>query len=276
MTDNDIETIAEVVRDFVDESQEKLSSEISVRFAALEAREPNQPGKDGKDVDPELVRLAIIGEVRTAISEIPFPKDGKDVDPEAVRAFVIGEVKHALTSYAKPLDGVNGKDAEPVNKEAITVDVLARVRELYPIPKDGKDADPTETRALVEAEVARAVALIPPAAAGSPGRDAEPVDVALVAAEVLKHVAVPKDGKDADPTETRALVEAEVARAVALIPPAAAGSPGRDAEPVDVNVIVQTVLAHVASEAEVARAVADDVNSIFDFVTLGLQEYEPA
>lgn len=67
----------------------------------------------------------------------------------------------------------DGKDAEPVDVDAIVREVSAQI----PAPKDGADGQPgasvtiEDLRPLVEAEVAKAVAAIPKAADGEPGRD---------------------------------------------------------------------------------------------------------
>lgn len=122
--------------------------------------------------------------------------------------------------------------------EARLADALARIAalEARPMPKDGASIEGPrgpqgeagtsvtidDVAPLVQAEVARAVSAIPPAA---PGKDADPALIAaLVQAEVTHAVAalpVPKDGthgKDADPAVVAALVEETVAKHVARLP----------------------------------------------------------
>ncbi|HRP29362.1 MAG TPA: hypothetical protein PLG77_13110 [Burkholderiaceae bacterium] len=73
--------------------------------------------------------------------------------------------------------------------------------------RDGKDADPALIRRLVAAEVAKAVAALPPAQAGAKG-DAG------------------RDGRDADPAAVAMLVDESVRRAEAIRPAAKDGARG--------------------------------------------------
>lgn len=67
----------------------------------------------------------------------------------------------------------DGKDAPPVDVETIIREVAAQI----PTPKDGADGQPgasvtiEDLRPVVEAEVSKAIAAIPKAADGEPGRD---------------------------------------------------------------------------------------------------------
>lgn len=145
------------------------------------------------------------------------------------------ELPSALAAVAaqRGEKGLDGKDAEPVDYDA----VVARVVALIPPPKDGrdgKDADvDTITSALrheLKAFVDDTVAMVAPAITEQAHAKIVASLPDLVRAEVERVAAsIPtpadgRDGKDADPD----LVRAEVAKAVAALPIPRDGKDGRD------------------------------------------------
>lgn len=126
-------------------------------------------GPAGKDADPAAIRA----EVMKAVGELPVPKDGKDgvpgkdADPETVKQLVAA----AVAAIPKPADGKDGvPGARGPAGESIKGDK----------GDSGKDAEPvhpdTIARMVLE-EVQRAVAALPRAKDGEPGRDALAIDV---------------------------------------------------------------------------------------------------
>lgn len=100
-------------------------------------------GAPGKDADPEAIKAAVV----EAVALIPAPENGKpgeagkDADPEVIRA----EVARAVAALPVP---TKGQDGAP-----------------------GKDVDLLVVKALVDGAVANAVAALPPAKDGAPGKD---------------------------------------------------------------------------------------------------------
>lgn len=117
---------------------------------------------------PDLIRAA----VAEAVAAIPPARDGDSVDPDAVKAMV---------------------------DEAVAA---------LPKPQDGKDLTAADALPLIESEVAKAVAALPPAAAG---KDADPDVVRAIVAEAVAALPPARDGKDADPEAIREMIDAAVA-----------------------------------------------------------------
>jgi hypothetical protein len=157
------------------------------------------------------------------------------------------------------INGVNGKDAEPIDFEAIVNAVVAKV----PVPKDGingkdgvdgvngKDGDPGiqglagkdaafDLDAVV-AEVVKAVPVPKDGADGRDGKDAPPIDTDAVIKAVVAQIPVPKDGapgKDAAEIDPDSIV----AKVLALVPLARDGKDGRDGKDADEREIIKEVL----------------------------------
>ncbi len=165
-------------------------STLLARIESLEVRFNNLPAvRDGKDIDPELVRMAIASEVARQVAEIPRPKDGESaqpVDMTVVRSMIDDSVLAAVEALPKPKDGADGRDG----KDGI----------------DGKDGAPGERGLQGESGIPGfGVA----GQDGTPGKDG-------------------KDGKDADPELIRTFVREEVETRVAAIPVPKDGTPGKD------------------------------------------------
>jgi hypothetical protein len=91
-------------------------------------------GSDGKDADPNEIAALLVPEVERAVASLPKPENGKDVNPEVVRLMIVEEV----AKIDRPKDGQDGKsvtvdDVLPVIEEAI-----AKI----PPPMNGKDGNP--------------------------------------------------------------------------------------------------------------------------------------
>lgn len=125
-------------------------------------------------------------EFASAVAALPTPKDGKDADPEVIKALV----DEAVSAIPKPRDGDPGK--------SVTAD------ELTPV---------------IDELVAKAVAVLPPAA---PGKDADPDSVAALVKETVESTLGawprPRDGESVTLEQVAPLVTDAVAKAVARLP----------------------------------------------------------
>lgn len=147
--------------------------------------------EDGKDAPPVDI-AAIVAEV---VARVPTPKDGKDgrdASSEHIREAVVAEVKRAISEIPKPKDGVDGRPGADFDlaemRRQITVEVQCAISAL-PQPKngeqgvpgkdghDGESVHPDTISLMVVTEVAKAIALIPKAKDGEPGRNALQIEV---------------------------------------------------------------------------------------------------
>lgn len=228
---------------------------------------------------------ALVGEtVERAVAALPVPQDGKDADPEQIAALVKQEAERILATWERPKDGNDGPTAEAV-KAMVEQSVEAAIARLPKakdgdpgkdglglassmIDRDGnlvatmtdgttrnlgrvvgKDVDMVLVEGMVDAAmhkaIAEAVAALPKAKDGEPGKSVTVDDVAPMIlaqgeklfAEASKGIpdavkaavaalppAVP--GKDADPSVIQRMVE----EAVAAIPRPKDGEPGKSVE----------------------------------------------
>ena len=142
--------------------QERPSLEEVAKQAAALIPTPKDgaPGRDADPADKEEIKRLVVD----VVAQLPKPQDGKSVDPEQVNQAVAELVAKALDAFPIPRDG---KDYEPeVLRRAVVEEVAA-----LPKPADGKSVTSEDLRPLVAEEVAKAVAGIPKAADGAPGRD---------------------------------------------------------------------------------------------------------
>lgn len=130
---------------------------------------------DGKSVMPEEVTPLLQQMVDEAFRAMPAPKDGKDFDPEMLKQAVADAVGDAVAAIPIPKDGksVTPDDIAPLLQQMVTDAV-----NLIPAPT-GIDAE--GLKQTVEDAVKDAVAAIPAAKPGDPGRDA-------LALELLPHI----------------------------------------------------------------------------------------
>jgi len=109
-----------------------------------------------------------------------------------------------IDSLPAPKDGIDGKDAAPVDADAIVSEVIKRI----PAPRDGKDAEPVDHEAVV-LDVLKRVPVPQDGKDGANGADGKDgaagkdADAAAITAEVLERVSkmIPepihgKDGRD--------------------------------------------------------------------------------
>lgn len=99
-------------------------------------------------------------------------------------------------------------------RDEVAKEVSAKIAAL-PQPEDGepgKSVTLDEVRPLVLEAVGEAVKSIP---VPKDGKDADPVDVKAIVAEVVAQIPVPKDGKDAEPVDVKSIIGAVLAE----IPP---------------------------------------------------------
>lgn len=136
------------------------------------------------------------------------------------------------------------KSIAPVIREYVAasigsvVDRLKGLEERVALVKEGPPGPPGERGESV---------MGPTGPEGAPGKDAQPVDVDLLVQRVAALVPVPnhgadgKDGKDGQSvslTDVEPMVQAEVMRAVAALPPAKDGENGKDVD----SVLVQAFM----------------------------------
>jgi len=290
--------------------------------------------ENGKDADADAIAEVVLAKVTAALDQIPAPKDGapgKDADPAQIAALVesaVAEaVPQAVTKAVSALPAPQpGKDADPELIRRLVADAVAAL----PKAKDGepgRSVDLVELSGQIAAAAATAVAALPPPAKGDPGKDFDPelirqrVDeilpglveraqaalvhhsdqmhaamrleietmrsqlAGLVDVEVARRVALvppPQNGKDADP----ALLRAEVERAVAALP---VPRDGKDADPDVIRAAVASAVAELPEttktldpevlRVEVQRAVADAVAQIpkaKDGASVTLDDVRPA
>lgn len=163
---------------FVEPALESVGKRLDEFDARLKSIPAGAKGIDGKDADPEVIRL----EVARAVAELPKPRDGTN--------------------------GIDGKDVDPAFVQQLVLDAVAKVERIQgPIGEPGpiglqgpigpsggegtpgRDVDPALVTQLIEKHVALAVAAIPPAAPGNDGEPGRDFDPALMASEIEKQFA---------------------------------------------------------------------------------------
>lgn len=254
------EQLTVVVRDYVSRATQGLRENVeSIQRKLAEWDDP---------------RLEIDRRVREAIAAIP-PVAPPVIDHELIES----HVHRAMSAIPVPKDGVDGKDAAPVDLDAVVAKVLPLVPvKEGPAGRDGRDVSVEDIAVLVRA----AVAEIPKPKDGEPGRDGKcgadaVIDYDLVIGEVVKRIPAPKDGtngvngKDADPVDIELIaalvhsriqvpkdgvngkdaevdydrITTEIAKAIKELPPAKDGIDGRDADPVDYPAILTHIDGHI-------------------------------
>ena len=248
--------------DMVKESGDELEQLLGVMVDKAVSELP--PAKDGKDADPvdmEAVRAMIVEEckdVRAALEQT--------IGPEMQEALAV-QVAEAVKAIPVPKDGEPGKDADPVDvdalKLAITDEVKASLPDIaslvedavkaLPPAKDGKDADPVDVDALklaiiddvkaslpdVGAMVSKAVSEITievPELPDIDGMITERVHgITAKAVEdyhrIVKAIPTPRDGQDGKSVtvdDVRPIIDDAVSKAVAAIPVPKDGRDGAD------------------------------------------------
>lgn len=150
MTETELSMIADIIAESIRDYVANDRAELTDRIQALESREAS-PGRDGRDVDMDIVRLAISGEVIRQVAEIPRPKDGAPappVDMVAVRSIIDDSVLIAVEALPKAKDGRDGADgiagetgpAGPIGQSGIN----------GKDGKDGRDAPQVEILSTID------------------------------------------------------------------------------------------------------------------------------
>jgi hypothetical protein len=225
----------------------------------VEQLPPAPAGQPGKDADPAVIERMVAAAVATLPPAAPGPAPTAEQISEAVAKYLAANPPPAGQPGAKGADGaglasglidrhgnliltltngetkdlglVIGKDgqhADPAKPEAVAALIREQVaKAIEPLKVAGPGVDQEALRDMVDWAATVAVAKIPPAPAGQPGKDADPeVVAALVSAEVEKAVAAlppARDGRDVDPKAVAELVAVEVEKAAAGIPRPADG-----------------------------------------------------
>lgn len=130
----------------------------------------------------------------------------------------------ATVKDGEPGASVTVADLAPLVDEAVQIAISAAA------DMRGANGDKV-IEALVSEEVRRAVAALPPPAAG---KDADPEHVRAMVTEAVAALPPAQPGRDADPE----LIRAMVAEAVASLPPPEPGAPGRDADPEEIDRLI--------------------------------------
>jgi hypothetical protein len=140
--------------------------------------------------------------------------------------------------------------------EARISEVNARFAAL-PVPQDGKDADPIDVKAII----AEIIAGIP---APQDGKDA---DESAVAALVLAQIPKPKDGEDGKSVtiaDVTPMIAEEVSKTLATWPRPKNGEPGKDAAPVDIDALKSAVLKEIPLPKDGTSVSMEDVRDALD------------
>lgn len=158
--------LAPVLKGFVEKAlasfREALSKDLDERDSAL--REDFKKSVDSIPA-PDVEEIA-----REAARLVPAPENGKDADPELVRLAVADEV----AKLPAPKDGASVKleDVAPMVIEAVKEAV-----EALPPPEPGKSIEVEDVRPLIAEEVARAMQSLILPKDGEPGRDALQLEI---------------------------------------------------------------------------------------------------
>lgn len=176
--------------------QERVGAAVDAYMKANPIPEP-KPGKDGRDVTDE--QLARTVSAYMAAHPIREPQDGKSVTLEDVRPFIEAEIAKAALGYERHAQGIlqnavaNIAKPENVTKEQVAAlcrEQLAEAIATLPPAKDGapgKQGEPGKN--ATDEQVAKAVAVhlkAHPPEPGRPGADATPEQIADA---VAKHMA---------------------------------------------------------------------------------------
>lgn len=234
--------LAAIIRDAIAKAVAPLQAELVTLKAQVASMPQPRDGRDGKDADPDFMRL----EIAKAVAAIPPAPSGKDADPELIKR----EIAHAVAALPKAVDG---KDADPemIRREVATA-VTAAVAAI-PAAKDGEQGAPgrdgdnvriSDIEPILRGLVATAVAEIPKARDGANGKDGASIDEArvidIVAARVKDAVAelpVAKDGKDGTSVDPAWVVDL-VAKSIEALPKP---QDGEDGKGVDFGRVVHTI-----------------------------------
>ncbi|MNO92529.1 hypothetical protein D3C76_841070 [compost metagenome] len=139
--DKAVASLREALKKDIDQRDEVLRKEFGESIGKIPILDPKEVAaeasrhiavpENGKDADPELVRLAVAEEV----GKLPTPKDGASVTLDDVKPMIVDAVKSAVEALppAEPGVSVTAEDLRPVITEEV-----AKALEAITIPKDGE------------------------------------------------------------------------------------------------------------------------------------------
>ncbi|TCP78325.1 hypothetical protein EC849_102160 [Pseudomonas putida] len=193
--DKAVASLREALKKDIDQRDEVLRKEFGESIGKIPILDPKEVAaeasrhiavpENGKDADPELVRLAVAEEV----GKLPTPKDGASVTLDDVKPMIVDAVKSAMEALppAEPGVSVTAEDLRPV--------IVEEVAKL-PTPKDGVSVTLDDVRPLIVDAVKSAVEALPPAEPGVSvtAEDLRPV-IAEEVAKALEAITIPKDGE---------------------------------------------------------------------------------
>jgi|GEM_PF-1095326 len=245
--------IAKAIEDFAG----KAVSPLNDKIGTLEARLADVGKSAAEAVNPLTTK---IDDLSSRFKEIDAANDARH---EKILKSVDVQIVEAVNRLPPPKDGEHGKDGVSAYQIAVSkgffgsedewlsslngCDGIAGESITGPKGEAGKDAEPVDI-ALVVKEVVAQIPVPKDGVDGKDGKDAEPVSDELVRAEVAKAVAEIPKPKDVSPDVVAELVVAEVQKAVSELPKAKDGKDGlagKDAEPVDVEKIIAGVVARI-------------------------------
>lgn len=229
----------------------QATAPLVARMTALEGRavlvpRDGAPGRDGRDAD-QVMSASLMAEIKALQAEIltlkstPLPvlqswPEIKTLDSTDVVALIEQHVKPLMEAIPPARDGLNGANG-----------------------LDGKSVTVADVRPLIEAEVQKAAALIPPGKDGEPGVSVDRADVDAMIARHVAALPAPKDGASVTLDDVRPVIEAEIRKAVSLIPPSKDGAPGADGASIDPADVAALIAKHVAALPAPKDVTVEDV-----------------
>jgi len=188
----DAKAIAEATAAIVKAHIAALVEPLRVAVADLDERVSAIPApKNGKDADEAAIAARLrdelaedLKEVRAALASIQPSPELPDIAGMVETAIADARAQDAARAQAwmDCVDGKlaslpapkNGKDAEPVDMEAIRrmiADEVGTAVAAIPAPRDGKSVTVDDVRPFIEDAVAKAMAGLPKAKDGEPGKN---------------------------------------------------------------------------------------------------------
>lgn len=253
-------------------------AQIRQLAAELKDGAPGQEGQPGKDADEDAIVERLRALIPAPVAGEPG-RDGKDaeIDREYINNTIYDAVRALMPPPEPGQPGMDGQPGDPTVLLPMIEQMLdERVAAIVPVP--GKQGPPGEQGAPgvvdMDAIAARVLDAIPPPADGAPGKDGRSVVsmrrvggdlvVAMNDGELMTFGDIRgpegpqgrpgiqgQDGKSVELAIVKELVDEEVTRAVAALPPPEKGERGDRGEDVDLDAVSALV------ENSVRRTLAD-------------------
>lgn len=224
------------LRSFIDAAADAVARAIAgFQREAIRERELREAQFAARMAELDA-RVSAVAELERRVAErLASLKDGepgKSVTIDDLAPMVETCIARAVAALPAPKDGEDGRSVTAEDVRPILADLVAEAMRSVPAPRDGKDADPQVVAALVEEHVARAVAAIPPAEPGPPGKSVTEEDVAPMLARMVREAVASlppaEPGRSVTAEDVSPMLVEMVRDAVSALPPA---QPGRDADP---------------------------------------------